>query len=64
MGLAALKGKPGGYDHGCVPVLIELKDFNTQEIDIAKAIYDEFHICGFPFPMEQTTLQIFDASRS
>ncbi|PSB35594.1 NACHT domain-containing protein [Stenomitos frigidus] len=55
MGLEALKGKVGGYEHECIPVLIELKNFTASEIDIERAIAQEFRICGFPSPDEITT---------
>jgi hypothetical protein len=54
MGLEALKLKKGGFQHGCIPVLIELRDFNNREIDIKKAIAEEFRLCGFPNYEEQT----------
>lgn len=50
MGLEALKGKKGGFKHGCIPVFIELKRFASSEIDIEKFIIEEFCICGFPDP--------------
>ncbi|WP_421656326.1 NACHT domain-containing protein [Leptothermofonsia sp. ETS-13] len=50
MGLEALKGKAGGYTHECIPVLIELKNFAAPEIELEKAIAQEFRICGFPSP--------------
>ncbi|MBC7970430.1 MAG: histidine kinase, partial [Verrucomicrobia bacterium] len=46
MGLEALKGKKGGFNHSCIPVLIELRGFNNREIDIEKAIAEEFRLCG------------------
>ena len=36
MGLEALKGKKGKFQHACIPVFIELKKFNTGEINIEK----------------------------
>jgi hypothetical protein len=48
MGLEALKGKKGNFQHACIPVFIELKKFNTGEINIEKEIAEEFRICGFP----------------
>ncbi|BAY00881.1 NACHT domain-containing protein [Anabaena sp. PCC 7938] len=50
MGLEALKGKKGGFKHGCIPVFIELKRFTSSDINIEKFIIDEFDICGFPVP--------------
>ncbi|KAM3100950.1 NACHT domain-containing protein [Phormidesmis sp. 146-12] len=54
MGLEALKGRKGTYQHDCIPVFIDLKEFNTGEIDIEKTIAREFGICGFPSPEEST----------
>jgi hypothetical protein len=48
MGLEALKGKKGNFKYACIPVFIELKKFNTGEINIEKEIAEEFRICGFP----------------
>lgn len=55
MGLEALKGKAGGYEHECIPVLIELKSFTSSRINIEQAIAQEFRICGFPSPDETAT---------
>ena len=48
IGLEALKGKKGQFKHRCIPVLIELKEFRSGEINIEQKISDEFSICGFP----------------
>ncbi len=48
MGLEALKGVQGGYEHACIPVLLELKQFTDNDINLEKAITQEFRICGFP----------------
>ena len=50
MGLEALNGKKGGFNHGCIPVFIELKSFTSTQIEIEKFIVDEFTICDFPSP--------------
>jgi hypothetical protein len=54
IGLEALKGKHGDYQHGCVPVFLELKRFTTGEVDLVTAITDEFTVCGFPNPLPTT----------
>lgn len=36
------------YNHYCLPVLIELKRFKTEEIDLFEIIKDEFVSCDFP----------------
>lgn len=50
IGLEALKGKKGGFEHDRIPVFIELKSFTSSQIDIEKLIVEEFRICGFPEP--------------
>jgi hypothetical protein len=54
IGLESLKGKKGKFQHACIPVFIELKKFNTGEINIEKEIAEEFRICGFPSHEEFT----------
>ncbi|MEH1796439.1 NACHT domain-containing protein [Nostoc sp.] len=54
MGLEALKGKKGGFEHACIPVFIELKTFASSNINIEKFIAEEFHTCGFPSPDQFT----------
>ncbi|MBD2022394.1 NACHT domain-containing protein [Leptolyngbya sp. FACHB-36] len=55
MGLEALKGVAGGYEHECIPVLIELKNFTSNKINLEKAIAHEFRVCNLPSPDEITT---------
>ena len=62
VGLEALKGKHGNYQHGCVPVFLELKRFTTGEVDLVKAITDEFSLCGFPNP-QPTTEKLLDQGK-
>ncbi|MBD0265193.1 MAG: NACHT domain-containing protein, partial [Tolypothrix sp. Co-bin9] len=52
MGLEALKGKKGDFQHACIPVFIELKRFESNNINIETFIAKEFSICGFPSPDE------------
>ncbi|MEH2218463.1 MAG: NACHT domain-containing protein [Nostoc sp.] len=54
MGLEALKGKKGGFEHACIPVFIELKTFASSNINIEKFIAKEFYTCGFPSPDQFT----------
>ena len=54
MGLEALKGTKGAYRSSCIPVFVDLKVFNKGEINVEKAIAEEFRICGFPSPEEST----------
>lgn len=54
IGLEALKGKNGSYEHECIPVFLELKRFTSAKVDINQAIIDEFDICGLPYASEST----------
>ena len=62
VGLEALKGKNGNFEHTCIPVFLELKNFKEDEIDIEALITKEFGDCGFPHPKEltQTALKLGD----
>lgn len=48
VGLEALKGNQGSYQHNLTPILLELKNFKETEINIQELIEEEFNICGFP----------------
>ena len=48
VGLEAMKGKEGSYEHNLTPVLLELKNFTGEEINIQQLIEDEFEVCGYP----------------
>ena len=48
IGLEAIKAKPEGFKHDCIPVLLELKLFNEKSIDIEKSIFEAFSNCRFP----------------
>lgn len=52
IGLEALKGHRGIYKYSCIPVMLELKRFNSSEIDIIKAITLELSNFGFPSSTE------------
>lgn len=54
LGLEALKGNRGYYKHQCVPVFLELKKFNGNEIDLLSATVDELQNFGFPSSQEFT----------
>lgn len=60
VGLEALKGKNGNFEHACIPVFLELKNFKEDQIDIEVLITNEFETCGFPHPEEltQTALKL------
>ncbi|HEX8437629.1 hypothetical protein [Archangium sp.] len=36
------------YNHECLPVLLELRRFRTDEIDVIRLIQNELEICGLP----------------
>lgn len=48
IGLEALKGQIGIYEHQCIPVFLELKQFNSDKVDLVKAISNELQNFGFP----------------
>ena len=54
VGLEALKGKDGNFEHQCIPIFLELKRFNEDQIDIEALITREFEICGYPYPAQMT----------
>ena len=54
VGLEALKGKNGSFEHKCIPVFLELKRFTADQINIETLITEEFRTCGFPDPEQMT----------
>jgi hypothetical protein len=48
VGLEAMKGNYEKYQPNLTPVLLELKEFKEEQIDIQALIQKEFEICGFP----------------
>ncbi|MXV83683.1 hypothetical protein F4X88_20775 [Candidatus Poribacteria bacterium] len=50
VGLEALKGEDGNFEHQCIPVFLELKRFTEDSIDIEAWITEEFKVCGYPCP--------------
>ena len=54
VGLEALKGENGSFEHKCIPVFLELKRFTADEINIETEITKEFRTCGFPDPEQMT----------
>jgi predicted NACHT family NTPase len=54
MGLEALKVQERKYKPDCIPVMLELRSFNRKEINLEKAIVEEFRTCGFPKPEAAT----------
>ena len=60
VGLEALKGENGNFEHACIPVFLELKRFTMDQINIEALITEEFRICGYPDPdrMTERALQL------
>lgn len=54
IGLEALKGKSGQIQGEIIPVLIELKQFTTDKVDIYNIIQQEFVSCQLPLAKEFT----------
>ena len=48
VGLEAMKGNHEKYQPNLTPVLLELKHFKEEQIDIQALIQKEFNTCGFP----------------
>ncbi len=55
IGLEALKGNRSNFQHECIPVFIELKQFSDKTISLEAAIRKEFQSCQLPFFEEFTT---------
>ena len=51
LGLESLKGKEGQFQHECIPVMLELKQF-VGKVNLIQAIAREFEDFGFP-PSEE-----------
>lgn len=54
IGLEALKGKSGQIQREIIPVLLELKQFTTNEVNIYNIIEQEFISCQLPLAKEFT----------
>ncbi|MGB5634521.1 MAG: NACHT domain-containing protein, partial [Waterburya sp.] len=48
VGLEALKGERGKFEHRCIPVMLELKRFDKPQVNLIEAIAQEFSHFGFP----------------
>ena len=44
------------FEHSCIPVMLELRSFNSKELKIDDLIAQEFKNCGFPKAKEFTKL--------
>jgi NACHT domain len=52
VGVEALKVKDSSFVHECIPVMLELKRFDGEQVDIKAAIAEEFSYVGFDFSAE------------
>jgi hypothetical protein len=52
VGLEALRVKESQFQHECIPVMLELKRFDGEQVDIKAAIAEEFSHVGFDFSSE------------
>lgn len=52
VGLEALRVKDSQFQHECIPVMLELKQFDGEQVDIQAAIAQEFSNVGFDFSAE------------
>ncbi|WP_346293850.1 NACHT domain-containing protein [Sphaerothrix gracilis] len=46
------------YAHECIPVMLELRQFQANDLNIKDFIASEFEICGFPEPQKFTELML------
>jgi predicted NACHT family NTPase len=44
------------YQHPCIPVMLELRQFDKPDISIKAVIAEELETCGFPHPEDLTEL--------
>ena len=54
MGLEAFKGQEGQFQHSCIPVLLELKRFTTDNFNLIANITEELNYFGFRASQEFT----------
>jgi len=51
-----LKPQKNYYAHDCIPVMLELRQFSSKDLQIKDVIAQEFEVCGFPQAHEFTEL--------
>ncbi len=49
VGLEALKGENGNFEHACIPVFLELNRFTETQIEIETVIADKFKTYHYPY---------------
>ncbi|MGF1600966.1 MAG: NACHT domain-containing protein [Thermosynechococcaceae cyanobacterium] len=49
IGLAAARGEANIFEHNCIPIMLELKQFKNPLVDLEAAIAKEFANVGFDF---------------
>lgn len=52
IGLAAARGEARFFEHDCIPVMLELKQFKETEVNLQSAIAQEFANVGFDFSQD------------
>lgn len=52
IGLAAARGEAQFFEHDCIPVMLELKQFKEAEVDLQSAVAQEFANVGFDFSQD------------
>jgi predicted NACHT family NTPase len=62
VGLESIKKKKGSSQQPYIPVLLELKNFRNQEINLLEAIAAEFKTCRLP-RYEEWTLELLKAGK-
>lgn len=58
VGLEALKGQNGTFEHRCMPVFLSLQQFKSAELSIEQQIIKELTTCGFPEPEAVTAAML------
>ena len=62
MGLEALKEKERRVQHDCIPVMLELKQFNTENVDLIAAIAEELKHFGF-LPSQEFATKLLEEGK-
>ena len=59
LGLEAFNGESGRFKHNLIPVVLELKQFNRENVDLIGALAEEFKNFGFP-PSKEFTEKLLE----
>ncbi|MDJ0716901.1 MAG: NACHT domain-containing protein [Prochloraceae cyanobacterium] len=60
VGLEAFKNSSETFNHSCIPILLELKNFTTNNIDLISSIVEEFDKLNFSCSKEFVTKALED----